>query len=203
MPKNSERIIAKPDPERRGARFWLRITGVVLALLNGIALFFYLAPPGGSKRELMEQSQAARNQILLTRARTVRLRNVAAKVTIGNTESGDFEARYFLPKRLAYSAIIAEIQRMSKAAGFQERDAVYTEEPIEGTNDLDLMTCTASYQGTYENLMRFLFQVDHSPMLLMLENLQAAPQQHAGEINASIRFQAVIEEDSTSGGQLQ
>lgn len=203
MSKNSERIATKPDPERHGARFWLRIAGVVLALLNGVALFFYLAPPGGSKRELMQESEAVRNQILLTRARTARLSNVAAKVTIGNTESGDFEARYFLPKRLAYSAIIAEIQRMSKAAGFQERDAVYTEEPIEGTADLDLMTCTASYEGTYDNLMRFLYQVDHSPMLLMLENLQAAPQQHAGEINASIRFQAVIEEDSVSGGQLQ
>ena len=203
MAKNSERTVIKRDAERRGARFWLRITGVVLALLNGVALFFYLAPPGGSKRELMQESEAVRNQILLTRARTAWLRNVAGKMSIGNTESGDFEARYFLPKRLAYSAIIAEIQRMSKEAGFQERDAVYTEEPIEGSNDLDLMTCTASYQGTYENLMRFLYQVDHSPMLLMLENLQAAPQQHPGEINASIRFQAVIEEDSVSGGQLQ
>jgi Tfp pilus assembly protein PilO len=201
MSKTSERIASKPDAERRGVRFWLRVTGVLLALLNVVALFLYFAPPGGSKKDLEQQSQAVRNAILLAQARTTRLSNVAAKVTIGNSESGDFEAKYFLPKRLAYSVIIAEIQRMANAAGFQERDAIYTEEPIEGTADLDLMTCTASYQGSYDNLMRFLYQVDHSPMLLMLENLQAAPQQHAGQINTSIRFQAVIQEDSKSGVQ--
>jgi hypothetical protein len=201
MPKNFNRMRAKSDGDHRGIRFWLRATGALFALLNGIALFFYLAPPGGSRKELQQESLSVRNQILLTRARTGRLSNVAAKVRVGYSESRDFETVYFLPKRMAYSVIIGEIQRMSKAAGFQERDAVYTEEPIEGTADLDLLNCTANYQGTYDNLMHFLYEVDHSPMLLMLENLQAAPQQRAGQINTSIRFQAVIREEPPSGGQ--
>lgn len=194
MPKNFNRIFTVKDGDRRGVKFWLRTVGFALSALNGIALFFYLVPPGGSRKELTEESLAVRNQILLARARTGRLGSVAAKVALGNSESGDFETKYFLPKRLAYAAIISEIQRMAKAADFQERDAVYTEEPIEGTADLDLLNCTANYEGTYQNLMRFLHEVDHSPMLLMLENMQAAPQQRAGEINTSIRFQAVIQD---------
>jgi Tfp pilus assembly protein PilO len=201
MLKNSDRTAPHRESARGGARFWLRLAGAVLALLNGIALFFYLAPPGGSRKELAAESLSIRNDILSARTRTLRLNNVAAKVTVGNTESGDFQSKYFLPKRLAYSAVISEIQRMAKAAGFQERDAIYAEEPIEGTADLDLLTCTASYEGTYDNLMHFVYEVDHSPMLLMLENLQAAPQQHAGQINTSIRFQAVIQEGPLSGGQ--
>lgn len=201
MPKTFNRMLSRTDGDRRGIRFWLRATGALLALFNGVALFFYLAPPGGSRRELQQESLTVRNQILLTRARTTRLSNVAAKVTVGNSESRDFMTMYFLPKRLAYSVVIAEIQRMAKAAGFQERDAIYTEEPIEGTADLDLLNCTANYQGTYDALMHFLNEVDHSPMLLMLENLQAAPQQHAGQINTSIRFQAVIREEPSAGGQ--
>jgi hypothetical protein len=202
MSKNSDRI-ATTEPERRGARFWLRVAVGVLAVLNGVALFFYLAPPGGSQKELLQQSQAVQSDIMTARTRTARLSNVAAKVTVGNTESSDFEARYFLPKRLAYSVVISEIQRMSKAAAFQERDAFYTEEPIEGTNNLDLLSCTASFDGSYTDLMRFLYEVDHSPMLLILENVQATPQQHAGQITASIRFQAVIEDDSVTGVQTQ
>lgn len=201
MPKTFNRMLSNSAGDRRGIRFWLRAAGALLALLNGVALFFYLAPPGGSRKELQQESLTVRNQILLTRARTTRLSNVAAKVTVGNSESRDFMTMYFLPKRLAYSVIIAEIQRMAKAAGFQERDAIYTEEPIEGTADLDLLNCTANYQGTYDGLMHFLNEVDHSPMLLMLENLQAAPQQHAGQINTSIRFQAVIREEPSAGGQ--
>jgi Tfp pilus assembly protein PilO len=194
MPKNFEATAGLAERERRGVKFWLRNLGFALAALNGIALFFFLAPPGGSRKDLQQESLDVRNQILLARTRTTRLSSVAAKVALGNSQSGDFETKYFLPQRLAYAAVISEIQRLAKAAGFQERDAVYTEEPIEGTADLDLLNCTANYEGTYQNLMRFLWEVDHSPALLMLENLQAAPQQKSGQINTSIRFQAVIQE---------
>lgn len=201
MPRNFEMFAG--NAERHTARFWLRVAGLLLAALNGIALFFYLAPPGGSRAELTRQSRAASDDIFIARAKTGRLRNVAAKVTVGNSESTEFEGKYFFPKRLAYATVLAEIQRMAQAAAFQEKDAVYTEEPIEGTSDLSLLNCTASYEGSYDNLMRFLHEVDRSPMLLMLENLQAAPQQRAGEINTSIRFQAVIEEEPVPGGPVQ
>src|SRR5579875_3713047 len=124
---------------RGGPRFWLQLTGGVLALLNGVALFFYLAPPGGSRKELTEESLQIRNQIIATRAQGVRVRTAAQKVELGNTESSDFESKYFLPKRTAYATVIAELQRMAKASGLQERDAVYTEEPIEGTADLSIL----------------------------------------------------------------
>lgn len=202
MPRTSDRAV-KSDAERRGPRFWLRIVGGVLLAANCVALFFYLAPPGGTRRELANESLSVRNQVLMARAQTAKLRNVAAEVTVGNTESGEFELKYFLPKRVAYASVITEIQRMAKAAGFQERDAVYTEEPIEGTPDLDILNCTANYEGTYEALQRFLYEVDHSQMLLMLENLQAAPQQKGGQINTSIRFEAVMQEEPPPAGTQQ
>jgi len=93
---------------------------------------------------------------------------------------------------------------MVKEAGLQERDAVFSEEPIEGTADLSLLNATANYEGSYESLMKLLNLADHSPMLLMLDALQAAPQQQSGRITTSIRFQAVVREDAipaTAGGQ--
>src|SRR5581483_766960 len=177
---------------QRGVRFWLQLAGAALALLNGVALFFYLDPPGGSRNELTQERLAVRNEIVQARAKARRVRNAAAKVQLGSTESADFESKFFLPKRTAYSAVIGEIQRMAQTSGLQERDAIYTEEPIEGAPDLELLNCTANYEGNYSSLMHFLYAVDESPMLLILENMQAAPQQKGGQISTSIRFQAIV-----------
>lgn len=203
MPRNFDWLPSLQEGAHHGPRFWLQIIGGVLALLNGIALFFYLAPPGGSRRELAEQQLAVKSQVIATRAKARRLRTRAAQVQVSSAESSSFESKYFLPKRTAYETVIAQIQNMAKASGLEERDSVYAEEPIEGASDLSLLNITASYEGSYESLMRFLYQVDRCPMLLMLENLQAAPQQKGGQINTSIRFQAILEDQTSAavGGE--
>ena len=187
----------KVSSTERTPRFWLQVTGLILLVLNGAALFFYLNPPGGSREELTRQSAQVRGEIAAARARENRLSTIAAKVELGSTECSAFEATYFLPKRQAYGSIVAAIQEMAKSSGLQERDSVYTEEPIEGTADLEVLNITGNYEGTYDTLLKFVNVVDHSPMLLMLEQLQAAPQQKGGLINASIRFQAIVREDQT------
>lgn len=191
---------------QRGVRFWLQTAGAALALLNGIALFLYLDPPGGSREQLAAESAGVRRSITAERGRSVRLKNIAAKVQVGGSQSSEFESHFFLPKRTAYSMVISEIQRMASASGMKERDSVFTEEPIEGSSDLDLLNVTGNYEGSYDSLMKFLHEVDRSPMFLMLDTLQAAPQQRTGLINASIRFQAVLHDETatapaTLGGQ--
>jgi hypothetical protein len=197
MRRNFDWLPALFNGTQSGPRFWLQIGGIVLALANGIALYFYLDPPGGSRADLLAEGQQVRTQIAVTRRAANRLRNVANKVALGSTQSADFETKYFLPKRLAYEAVIGETQRMAHESGLEERDAIFTEEPIEGTADLTLLTTTANYEGSYDNLMRFLYQVDKSRMLLMLDNLQAAPQQKGGQINTAIRFQTIVQEGLT------
>ncbi|HTU46814.1 MAG TPA: hypothetical protein VMF91_17230 [Bryobacteraceae bacterium] len=203
MRRNFDWLAGGGNGQRRGVRFWLQVTGGALALLNGVALFLYLAPPGGSREQLTEMSRQVRNEIAATRARSMRLKMVASKVQVGSNESAEFESRFFLPKRVAYEDVIAEIQRMSTTSGLKERDSVFTEEPIEGTADLSLLNITGNYEGTYDNLMHFLHEADRSPMLLMLDAMQAAPQQKPGQLTTAIRFQAVIREEPTAmaGGQ--
>ncbi len=188
---------------RRGPRLWLQVAGVVLTILNIALLFLLVDPPGGSRGDLTEQSQALSREMIQARSRSARVRNVAGKVQIGSTQSDNFEAKYFLPKRTAYEAVMAEIQRMAQASGIQERDAVFSEEPIEGSADLSVLNLTANYEGTYQNLMHFLYEGDKSPMLLMLDTLTASPQQHGNQINASIRFQTIIKDEpaALAGGQ--
>jgi hypothetical protein len=176
------------------AQVYLRMLAGFLAFFNIMALFFYLVPPGGSREELAEQTIQLRRQIVATRGQSTRIRTTALKVETGGGQASDFEAKYFLPKRLAYVTVVGEIQRLAKASGLQERDSVNTEEPIEGTADLSLLTASANFEGSYANLMRFLNETDHSPMLLMLDALTAVPQSKSGEINATMRFQAIVRE---------
>jgi hypothetical protein len=125
-------------------------------------------------------------------------------VQTGSGQAAQFSDKYFLPKRAAYVAVFEEIQRMAKASGIQERDAGWAEEPIEGTSDLTLLNITANYEGTNANLMKFLYEADRSPMLLILDALTAAPQQRNNQINTAIRFQAIVREPAanpTPGGQ--
>ena len=203
MPRNFEWLSLAGGERSRSPRFWLQMIAAALAVLNGIALFLYLDPPGGSRRELAQESRQITSEIAAARSRAARLRTVVSKVQLGNTESSEFETVYFLPKRTAYERVIEELQRMANASGLQERDAAYTEEPVEGTSDLSILNSTAKYEGSYANLMRFLHEVDQSPMLLMLDDLQAAPEQRGGQIAASIRFQAIVHEElpPAVGGQ--
>jgi hypothetical protein len=177
-------------------RMTLFFAAAGLLLLNLIALFLYLAPPGGTQRELRAESESLKVQLRAARTGTARVESVAAKVQSGSIEASDFGKRYFLRKRLAYDAVLSELQRMAEESGLKSREAVFAEEPIEGSTDLSVMNATANFEGPYESLMKFLYQVDKSPMLLMLDTLQAAPQQRGGVVNASIRFQAIIRDDS-------
>lgn len=184
-------------------QFKLRLVVVVLLVLNLGALYFYLDPPGGSQSDLEAQDQQLRNQIHAMNVQDSRIRTMATRVESGSDQISRFEGQYFLPQRLAYGEVIEEIQRMAKAAGIQERDAGFSEEPIEGTADLSLLNIKANYEGSYPSLMHFLYETDKSPMLLMLDSLTATPEQKNGNISADIRFQVVLREPEATLGGLQ
>ncbi len=187
----------------RGARFWLRAAVGLLGVLNAVALFLYFDPPGGTRAELSAQSEQLQTSVAAARRQARKLKHVSAQVQLGGEQAVFFESHYIFPKRRAYESIMAEIQRMAQAANLAERDGQWTEEPIEGTADLSVLTNNVNFEGSYASLMHFLHQVDKSPMLLMLETLTATPQK-AGQITAQVRFQAVIRDEEpapTAGGQ--
>ncbi len=182
---------------QRSPRFWLQAGVGTLAVLNLAALFLYFDPPGGSRAKLAAESQQLRSAIGAAHMQALRLKRVSQQVQLGAQQSVDFEGRYILPKRLAYESVLAEEQRMAQAANLVQRDGSLTEEPIEGTADLSVLTNTENFEGSYASLMRFLYEVDRSPKLLMLDTLTATPQK-AGQITAQVRFQAVIRDEENA-----
>jgi Tfp pilus assembly protein PilO len=181
----------------------LRVAAAVLLLLNLVGVYLYLSPPGGSRQDLELESLQVRTQILAAQTQAAKIRALASNVQAGSSQAADFTTKYFLPKRTADVAVYEEIRRMAEASGIQERDLGWSEEPIEGTADLTLLNVTANYQGTNADLMKFLYEADHSPMLIILDALTAAPQQRNNQINAAIRFQAIVREPALPEGSRQ
>ena len=198
MPSTFKAFFKDSKGVRRSARFWLQAAAITLAVLNAAALYLYFDPPGGSREELSAQNQQLQASIAAARMQTERVKKISANVQLGGEQARQFEARYILPKRQAYEAILGEIQRMAQAANLEERDATWNEEPIEGSEDLSVLTNQVNFEGSYAGLMKFLYEVDHSPQMLMLDTLTASPQK-AGQITVTVRFQAVIREAPAVG----
>jgi Tfp pilus assembly protein PilO len=186
----------------RSPRFWLQLGVGALALLNIVMLVLNLFPLGGSRSELNAERQGLRTAVLTARVQSARLKSVASKVQLGGDQAAEFESRYILSQRLAYESVIEEIQRMATAASLVQREGTFNEEPIDGTADLSLLNITVNFEGPYTSLTRFLLEVDRSPMLLMLDSLQASPEKE-GRVVAAARFQAVVRDDAvaSAGGQ--
>lgn len=199
MPKNFNLSRFREGGSGGIAMLLLMVCGLLVAA-NLVALYLFFFPPGGSRIELSQQRQQLRAQIAGARTTTLGLRNKSGNVGLGSKEASEFESKYFLPERQAYDRVIAEVQRMATASGIQEREAVYSKEPIEGSDDLSVLNMAGRFQGTYDNFMKFLQEVDHSPMLLMLDTVQATPQSKNGQIDAEMRFQAIIQEETAPVG---
>ena len=198
MPRNFEWLKPRADGTRSPA-FWLQAAIVALLLMNAVAIFLYFVPPGGTRRELAREETEIHREIDVRRAAAHRLKSISQKVELSGDETEQFEAKYFLPRRMAFSTIVSELLRMSNAAQLHTREGSFTQEPVEGTDDLTLVTINSNYQGTYTDLVHFLAEVDKSPQLLILDTLNATPQQQgSGVLNVSLRFLAIVREDGSA-----
>jgi type IV pilus assembly protein PilO len=59
-----------------------------------------------------------------------------------------------------------------------------------------MMTVAAGYEGSYQNLTRFLNLLDKSPRFLIVESLQATPPQAGAVLNVMLKFNAFVREDA-------
>src|ERR1700683_4133330 len=119
MTRNSEaaelvRVLVSGPMRRKllAAQLRLRSSAGLLALLNAVALYFYLSPPGGSRHDLELESVQVQTQIRAAQMQTVKSQGLAAHVQTASEQASSFSDKYFLPKRTATVSVLEEIQRM-------------------------------------------------------------------------------------------
>ena len=171
-----------------------RLVALALVVLNIPAVWMVLRPPGGSPAELGSEVVDLRAQVRQHRDLLARTHLLATRVESGRSSGQRFMDHYFLDRRTAASTIVDELVDDSKQAGIALRDAAYPTEPVEGTDDLSMMTVSANFEGSYADLIHLLDRIDKSPRLLIIDSLQAVPQQGSARLNIGLRFDVFVRE---------
>lgn len=181
-----------------GVTVWWRAALGVLLLATIGAGWIVMYPPGGSAEELHQQLAALQSQTATRRALLASTRQHVAAVEQGRAEGDQFLNQYFLSRRTAYSTLLTELVAAADEAKIKPKEHAYATEPIEGSDSLSMMSISANYEGTYANLMRFVHEIDRSPRLLIIEALNAAPEQSGGTLNISMKIDTFVRDDGSA-----
>src|SRR3984893_1146198 len=173
------------------------VLGVLLAA-NLVALYFVIRPIGGSPQELSEQATSMRAQIRQQQAILDRTRSLASKIESGRAEGDQFMSTYFLPRRTAYSTIMADLDGLASQTKVTPKEGAYAIEPIEGSDTLEMMQLSVNYEATYPDLIRFVNLVDKADRLLVVESLNATPQQIGAKLNIMLKLDTFVSEDGSA-----
>ena len=172
---------------------WKIVLGA-LALANLAAFFLLVKPVGGSAADLEAQLANLQMQIKRQQLSVRTSRGLVAKMEGARSEHDKFMETYFMDRRTMSSTILSEIKTSAASAGLIAKEHSFGFEPVEGTENLGMMTITANYEGTYPELVKFVNLIDRSKRFLIIDNIQAAPQQAGAKLTSRFKINAFVRE---------
>jgi len=167
----------------------------LLAVANLVALYFVIRPIGGSAQELAQQALDMHSAIRQQQGVLDRTKLLVSKIESGRGEGDQFMGSHFLPRRIAYSTILAELNDLAGQAKITSRDSAMALDADQGSDTLDMMQITANFEGLYPDLIHFINLLDKSDRLLIIESLNATPQQSGGRLNVQLKLDTFVRED--------
>jgi Tfp pilus assembly protein PilO len=123
---------------------------------------------------------------------------LAGKVEVGRGEGDKFMTKYFLPRRTAYSVVVSELNEIANQAKVTPKEVAYVIEPVEGSDTLEMMLITANFEGGYAELKQFVNLVDKADRLVIMESLNATPQQGGKKLNVMMKLDTFVVEDGSA-----
>jgi Tfp pilus assembly protein PilO len=172
-----------------------RLVVAVLVVLNVVAVYFVLRPPGGSPDELSAAAGSASLQLQQKKMALDRTRVLMTKIKDGREKGDSFLTQYFLPAGKAYSTVYYDLVDLATKAKMTPRESSYTMEQVEGSDTLSMMTITQALEGKYVDLIHFVNALDKSDRLLIVDSLTATPQTN-GNLSVLLRLQTFVREDA-------
>jgi len=178
-------------------RALLRLAVGLLLVANVVAAYFVVRPIGGSPQELRQQAADMRNEIRQKQGTLNRTRTLAGKIETGRGEGDQFVGQYFLPRRKAYSMILADLNDLAGQAKVTPKESAMAIEPVDGSDTLVMMQVSANFEATYQDLIHFVNLLDKSDRMLVVESLNATPQQGGAKLNVMLKLDTFVTEDAS------
>jgi Tfp pilus assembly protein PilO len=170
--------------------------GVLLAA-NLIAAGFAFHVFGASPQDVDQQLAAARTQLQAGQVRLRRTRGLAGNVERGHEQAARFLTSYMTDRRTTYSTIIGAINEIATTAGMKQGDGTIAPlEPIEGSQDLDMMSISVNFEGNYAQLLKFVNELDRSPRFLIIESVAVTPRPKGDLLAVNVKLDTFVKNDT-------
>jgi len=175
-------------------RVAMRVVLGILLLSNLVAAVDAFKPFGGGADDLRRERNALQQQLAQLQKQVDKNRKLVEKVETARSQGDQFLAKHFTERRVVTSTIQGELVQIAKDAGITYQPTTWTQETIEGSDTLGMMTINAGCQGTYAALSKFVNLVDKSPRFLIIESMVAAPQQTGQILNVTVKVDTFVKE---------
>jgi|SRR5579883_189275 Tfp pilus assembly protein PilO len=170
--------------------------GVLLAA-NLIAAAFAFHVFGASPQDVDQQLSAARLQLQAEQVRLKRTRSLFGNIERGQEQAGKFLTSYMTDRRTTYSTIIGAINQIATTAGMKQGDGTIAPlDPIEGSQDLDMMTISVNFEGTYSQLLKFVNELDRSPRFLIIDSIAVTPRPKGDVLAVNVKLNTFVKNDT-------
>ena len=174
-------------------RLAMRVLIGILLAANLWAAVEAFRPFGGSVEDLERQRADLNRQLVDLEARVALSRKLTEKTQSARQEGDRFIEKYFIDARTSASDITEALYQAATEAGVQVLPTSYDLQSLEGSDSLQMLTVTAGYEGSYQNLTKLINLLDKSRRLFIIESMQtAAPQQNGQKLTIQLKIDAFI-----------
>ena len=168
------------------------LIGALLAANLAMAVVAF-KPFGGSADDLRRQADKLREAVAAAQARVAIDKRLVQKVENARQDGDGFLGKYVVERRISSSAIYEELMHIAAQSGVQAGQNSFQYDDIEGSDTLKMMTITAGFEGTYQQITKFVNLVDRSPRFLVIDSMQeSAPQQNAQKLTVQFKIKTFV-----------
>ncbi|HWC98918.1 MAG TPA: hypothetical protein VG456_19295 [Candidatus Sulfopaludibacter sp.] len=176
----------------RDPRVMMRALVGGLLVANLAAAIVAFKPFGGSADDLNRQETALRTRLNAMQARVAMDRKLVEKVQTARKEGDEFLAKYFMDRRTESSEVAEELLRITKEAGMKPLPNSSQLDDLQGSDNLQMLTITAGFEGSYESLTKLINLLDRSPRFLVIENMQTAGVQNGKTVSVQLKIDCFV-----------
>jgi Tfp pilus assembly protein PilO len=175
------------------------VIGALLAANLAMAVIAF-KPFGGSADDLRRQADRLHDQVAAIQARLAINKRLVQKVENARKDGDEFLVRYVVERRTASSAVYEELMHMAAESAVQAGQYGFQYDPIKGSDTLQMMTLSLSFEGTYQQIAKFVNLVDRSPRFLVIESMQeSAAQQSTQKLTVTFKIKTFVRSEAPSG----
>ena len=152
---------------------WVRAAIVVVLAADAILLYANWSSTDAGSKAAAAQLVPLRTQERLQGADVKRVTAIRGGLSDVQRNADKFYRDEFLTAGTGYSTIIGDLNKISKASGLRTTNVTFKERPLE-TRGVTEVTVSATVEGDYVSVVRFINGLERSANFYLLDSLGLA-----------------------------